>query len=178
MDPHNPEHYRIDNREAWDALRLVSTPDYPLDGLIKLGPPDETFMGDAAKLPTELKAMVLVEKFLPGPRVIRAIYNGANKGYTYRCTYPPNKLPYVIYGLDGLMKPIARTKLKAAPYMGIDVYTFFDREIDTVAFEYLSCETGRKGSDRYINAIRRASRRLRAHANTAGSAPVRRIQIT
>ncbi|KAG4434204.1 hypothetical protein IFR05_010305 [Cadophora sp. M221] len=178
MNPDNEERYRIVNHEARNAMRLVKTPDYPVNGLVELGPPDETFMGGAAKLPTELKAVILVEKFLPGPRVIRAVYNGANRGFTYRCTYPPNKLPYVIYGLGKLMKPLARTIFKAAPYMGIDVYPFFNPEIDTIAFEFLSCETGSKGSDRYINAVRRAAKLLRTHAKTVGSAPVRRIQIT
>ncbi|KAH7343043.1 hypothetical protein BKA65DRAFT_303624 [Rhexocercosporidium sp. MPI-PUGE-AT-0058] len=178
-EPRSTE-YEIINTEAGDALELIESPNYSLDGLVELGPQDETFMGAASRLPNELKAMILIEKFLPGPRVIRAIYSDVDEAYTYRCLHPANKLPYVAYGLNSLMAPLAGTIFSPAPWMGMDAYPFFNPNLDTISFEYLSCKKSDDADSNksYIKAMQCAGKYLRWHAKTPGAAPVRNIKVS
>ncbi|KAL2075278.1 hypothetical protein VTL71DRAFT_221 [Oculimacula yallundae] len=171
--------YEIVNTEAQEAVDLIKDPRYSVKGLAEPGPPDESFMGDARKkLPYEMRAMVLVKKFLPGPRTIRVIYDSIGEHWTYRCKSPPNQVPFVIHGLKDMMAPLARNILKPAPFMGLDQYPWFNYATDTIFFEYLSCEATSEGNPKYVAAMKEVSAYLRDHNKDKLQKPVRQIKIT
>lgn len=191
--------YSFDNHEARDAMQLMDTsnckytnarnPLWPrkltftdsVEGLAEHGPKDPVFMGNLAtlnKLSPELKTMILIEAYLPGPRTIRVLYNSTDQVWTYRCSTPANQIPFVIHGLEGLLKPSATTYLKKAPNMGADAYPFFNPEIDTLLLEYLPCGTSPQDSNNYITAMKKGARKLIRHFKTPCSTPIRRLEVT
>ncbi|PVH90006.1 hypothetical protein DL98DRAFT_9148 [Cadophora sp. DSE1049] len=172
-------YYNIVDTEAREARELVETPGYSLEGLVELGPKNTKFMGVAdKKLPNELKAMVLMEKFLREPRNIRALFDSNDDQWTYRCSNPPNKIPFVIYGLNKLIEPHVRSVFKKGPWLGMDAYPFFNPAVDTLSFEYLDCDSSPEGSQNYQNAMSSLIGYLQDHADTPGSPPIAGIQIT
>ncbi len=121
--------------------------------------------------------MILLEAYFPRPRRIRVVYDTNKRVWTYRCSNPANKVPFIIHGLNGALASKENPYFEKAPYMGVDAYPFFNPEIDTLHLVFDSCDGSFNNMRKYFNAMKQAVQTLTRHSHTPGSAPIRRLRL-
>ncbi|KAL2075277.1 hypothetical protein VTL71DRAFT_220 [Oculimacula yallundae] len=187
-----PEQYRIDDDEADESLALLEKGNLPIssileDGFNHLNIVLEAFdnheiaaraRARAKSSSNEMKFEIAFEALKPDERTIRAVWSHSKKLWTYRCSNPPNKMPFILQAFYRVLRLRAlRVLFKTAPHLGHDAYPWFRYDSDSLYLEYKRCGSRDYDEREYVDAIRSAALSLRDHV-AAGLPPVAHLQIT
>lgn len=91
----------------------------------------------------------------PDKRIIRAVWNHLEQVWTYRCSNPPNQIPFIAAGWDGALKEIAKMTFSPAPRFGTSTpYGFFNYNTDALFLDYGRCGNRQLDYLEYTSAMR------------------------